>query len=417
MATESRRTREPLLLTAKTIEALKPDPAGAYYQPDLRCAGLALRVAANGGKTWGLAYRIKGAGVRRHSFGRYEDFGLERARQRANDLTSAARQGDDLIAEEEAARNEYNQSFTVEQLIGEYAQRRLTGRLRTANKVERRLKRALASLMNRKAADIQRRDLRRLLDKVADQGLKREVGHRKQAVGALFKWALAQDIIATNPADGLASYAGSKPRDRVLKENEISQLWQWLDDRKNIASEIGDILKLQLCLGARCGEIGGIRASEFTTDGKDRLLWTLPAERSKNKRSRVTPILGLAKDIIASRISDEIMFPYSSGEPFHSALVGQHLRQRWDRLPIARFSTHDLRRTAATMMVSQLSLPLELVAAVVGHTSGSSQTQTLVRHYIHDDFVDRKATALAQWDRRLRTILTGEDGKVIPLRA
>ena len=349
--------------------------------------------------------------------GRYEDLSLEAARDRANDLTKAGREGRDLIAAEKADRNEYDQSLTVEQLIDEYAQRRLTGRLRTADNVERRLKRALASLMDRKAADVRRRDLRQLLDAVADQGLKREVGHRKQAVGALFKWALAQDIIETNPADGLASYAGSKPRDRVLKENEISQLWQWLDDKKNIASEISDILKLQLCLGARCGEIGGMRASEFAADGKDRLLWTLPVERSKNKRTRVTPILGLAKDIIASRIGDEIMFPYSSGEPFHSALVGQHLRQRWDRLPIARFSTHDLRRSMATMMVAQLSLPLETVAMVVGHTAGGSQTQTLVRHYVHDELVHRKAAALAAWDRRLRAILAGEGGKVIPLRA
>ena len=50
MATKSRRTREPLLLTAKTIEALEPDPASAYYQPDTRAKGLALRVGRDGGK-------------------------------------------------------------------------------------------------------------------------------------------------------------------------------------------------------------------------------------------------------------------------------------------------------------------------------------------------------------------------------
>ena len=59
----------------------------AYRVPDLRCRGLALRVAADGGKTWGVAYRIKGKGVRRPSLGRYEDIGLEAARERANELT------------------------------------------------------------------------------------------------------------------------------------------------------------------------------------------------------------------------------------------------------------------------------------------------------------------------------------------
>jgi hypothetical protein len=40
-------------------------PVDAYLVTDLRCKGLALRVAADGGKTWNLSFRIKGAGVRR----------------------------------------------------------------------------------------------------------------------------------------------------------------------------------------------------------------------------------------------------------------------------------------------------------------------------------------------------------------
>jgi Arm DNA-binding domain len=100
---------------------MKPDPAGAYRVPDLRSQGLALRVD--------LAYRIKGKGFRRLSLGRCEDIGLEQARSRANELTAAARQGHDLIAEKAAALDEYDQSFNIGRLIAEYAKRRLKGRL------------------------------------------------------------------------------------------------------------------------------------------------------------------------------------------------------------------------------------------------------------------------------------------------
>jgi integrase len=420
MTTESKPTRKAQLLTVKGIEAMEPD-AIAYRVPDTRAKGLALRVAADGGKTWGVvAYRIKGKGVRRLSLGRYQDIDLEAVRERANDITSAARKGRDLIAKEEAARNEYDLSFTVERLISEYLKRRVTGRLRTAGEVEGRLRRALASMMKRKAADILRRDLRQLLDATADQGFTREAGHLQQAIGAMFKWAVAQDIVATNPAQGLAPYSRSPPRNRVLDENEITALWRWLDVGKNISTKTSSILKLQLCLGARSTEIAGMRTSEFETDGKGRLLWTLPVERSKNKRARVTPILGLALEIITPYLdhnNSDILFENEAGKPLYSGLIGQQLLQRLDRLPIDRFSTHDLRRTTATMMTAQLGLPLELVAMVVGHTAGGSQTQTLVRHYVHDDFVDRKAHALAAWDRRLRAILAGEEGKVVALRA
>jgi integrase len=409
------KTRKAQALTAKAIEAMKPAD-DAYRVPDLRCRGLAIRVATDGDKTWGLAFRIRGKGVRRPSLGRYEDVGLEAARRRANELTSAGRQGHDLIAQKKAARDEYNQSFTIERLIGEYMRRRVTGRLRTANELARRLKRALKPMMGRKAADIRRRDLRNLLDAVADQGSKREAGQRRQAIGAMFKWAVAQDIVETNPADGLGSYGLGTPRDRVLSENEIRLLWRWLDDSQNISTGVSDILKLQLCLGARVSEIAGMRASEFTKDDKGRLLWTLPEERAKNERARVTPILGLALDILSARASEDVLFPSETGNPHYSGSVGQQLRARWDRLPIDRFRTHDLRRSMATMMVAQLKLPLELVAIVVGHTAGSAQTNTLVRHYVHDDFIERKVGALSQWDRRLRAILAGEAGKVVALR-
>ena len=295
----------------------------------------------------------------------------------------------------------------------------MTGRLRTAGEI--RLERALASIMKRKAAEIQRRDLRELLDATADKGFTREAGHRQQAIGAMFKWAVAQDIVESNPANGLSSYSRNQPRNRVLDEDGIRRLWRWLDVEKNISTKTSSILKLQLCFGARCSEIAGMRASEFKMDGKGRLLWSLPVERSKNKRARVTPILGLALEIITPYLNyahnNDILFENEAGKPLYSGLVGQQLLQRLDRLPIARFSTHDLRRTVATMMTAKLSLSLELVAMVVGHTAGGAQTQTLVRHYVHDDFADRKAIGLAQWDRRLRQILAGEAGKVVALRA
>ena len=37
----------PQVLTAKAVEAMRPDPDGAYLVTDLRCKGLALRVAAS----------------------------------------------------------------------------------------------------------------------------------------------------------------------------------------------------------------------------------------------------------------------------------------------------------------------------------------------------------------------------------
>src|SRR5271170_3821447 len=167
-------TRGAQLLTHRTIETLRPAEA-PYRVSDQRCIGLAVRVAPSGVKTWDLAFRIRGsAKVKRVSLGRVTDVSLERARERANELTSAARGGRDLIAEEEESAAAAAMRLTIEKLIELYVRRRVSGRLRTAKEIESRLKRALSPILHRYADDIRRRDIRELLDVVADRGTERE---------------------------------------------------------------------------------------------------------------------------------------------------------------------------------------------------------------------------------------------------
>ena len=157
-------TRGAQLLTHRSIETLRPAEA-PYRVTDQRCKGLAVRVAPSGVKTWDLAYRIRGTGkMRRLSLGRTTDVSLEQARERANELTSAARGGRDLIGEEGEARDAAASRITVEKLIDLYLRRRVVGRLRTAKSIESRLRRTLAPILQRYAADICRRDIREILD-------------------------------------------------------------------------------------------------------------------------------------------------------------------------------------------------------------------------------------------------------------
>jgi site-specific recombinase XerD len=194
--------------------------------------------------------------------GRVCDVSLEKARDRANELTSAARTGRDLVAEEEERRAAAASRLTVEKPIELYVKRRVVGRLRTAKEIESRLKRALSSIMDRHAEDIRRRDLRELFDRCADQGIEREAERRRQTVGAMFRWALSQDIVEIDPTAGLKAYDPGTPRDRILTVNEIELLWKWLDSGA-LPQDPSDILKLELLTGARCGEISGLCAEEI----------------------------------------------------------------------------------------------------------------------------------------------------------
>ena len=415
MASGSGPTREAISLTTRSIEALRPAEA-AYRVPDQRCIGLAVRVAPSGIKTWDLAYRIRNSGkTRRLSLGRVSDVALEKARERANELTSAARTGRDLIAEEEEKRAAVAARITIEQLIELYVRRRVTGRLRTAKEIERRLKRALTPIMQRHAEDIRRKNLRELFDQCADNGIEREAERRRQTVGAMFRWALSQDIVEIDPTAGLKAYDPGTPRDRVLSIEEIKSLWEWLDS-DDLPRDPADILKLELLTGARCGEISGLCWEEVN---RDEWIWTLPAARSKNKRPRVTPLVGVARQIVEERlavVSSGPLFTAGTGATLTAAHVGHCLLARGDKLPINKFTTHDLRRTVATQL-AEMAIPLELVAAVIGHEAGGRETRTLVRHYVRTDLLARKKTTLESWEHRLLEIIEGklQTGKLVYL--
>src|SRR5271155_1080436 len=160
------KTRDKIVLTHRGVEALRRDVA-AYRIPDLRCPGLAIRVAPNGLKTWDVAYRIRGAGRgRRLSLGPFPAISLEAARERTTILTRAAKAGRDLVEEEKTAKVAAAGRTAVGQLIELYLNRKVRGQLRTSYEIEIRLKRILAPLKDRYAEELHRRDLRAILDKV-----------------------------------------------------------------------------------------------------------------------------------------------------------------------------------------------------------------------------------------------------------
>jgi integrase len=405
MAGGSGLTRSTISLTQRSIDALRPSEA-PYRVSDQRCIGLAIRVAPSGVKTWDLAYRIRGIEkTRRLSLGRVADLGLENARERANQLTSAARNGHDLIADEAEARAATASRITVESLIDLYVRRRVKVRLRTAKEIESRLKRTLAPVLAQHADDIRRRNIRELLDSAADQGIQREAEKRRQTVGAMFRWALSQDMVEIDPTAGLRAYDPGTPRDRVLSTDEICVLWKWLEIGI-MPSDPADILRLQFATGARCGEISGICAEEID---REQWTWTLPAARSKNGKPRVTPVVGIVRDILEARLAVNLrgpLFCSESGKPFTSAHIGHYVLSRIGKMPIAKFTTHDLRRTVATTL-AEMGIPYELIAAVIGHESGGKETRTLVRHYVRSDLIERKRAVLESWDSRLREIVEG----------
>jgi integrase len=75
--------------------------------------------------------------------------------------------------------------------------------------------------------------------------------------------------------------------------------------------------------------------------------------------------VGIARQIVEGRLSAVQSGPFfiaETGTPFTAAHIGHYLLARRDKLPISKFTTHDLRRTVATML-AEMGIALDLVAA------------------------------------------------------
>jgi integrase len=219
----------------------------------------------------------------------------------------------------------------------------------------------------------------------------------------MFRWAETQDIVGVDPTRGLPAYDKGRPSDRFLGPDEIRLVWPWLE---TLSTATADALRVQLLLGARIGEVVGMTGEEID---RDKWRWTLPAARSKNAKPRITPLLGLSREIIERRLDDagnDLLFLSERGAPLTSAGVGTELSRRSGALPIDPFTSHDLRRTMASTMF-ELGVSRDVIGAIIGHEGGEKTSRTLIRHYLKSDLIERKRRALEAWDARLQEFISG----------
>src|SRR4029077_2446622 len=114
----------------------------------------------------------------------------------------------------------------------------------------------------------------------------------RSSLSAFFSWAMREGLTDSNPATGLNKFADTRPRDRVLSDDELGDVWRAL------GSEYGTVVRLLILTGLRREEIGGLGWSEV--DAANAVL-RLPATRTKNGRPHDVQLSDMALAIIEAR--------------------------------------------------------------------------------------------------------------------
>jgi integrase len=294
--------------------------------------------------------------------------------------------------------------------VKSYAEKHLRN-LRSAVTIERRLRsNVLPVIGTMRLAELHRRDINRVIDPIIARGCRPLAAQVFEIVRAMLGWAVARGDLDHSPIAGMTKPDGSKPRERVLGDEELHTLWNMLPTVLPRSPAIRRILRLCLVTGQRVGEVSGIRLDEI-----DRKLWRLPASRSKNKHPHTVPLSDLALSLIDEAIADArngYLFPSGEGSLL-PATVARAVGRAQELFGLPHWTPHDLRRTVVTNM-QRLGVQPIVIGHVVNHRSITKAGVTLgiYGQYSYDA---EKRQALDHWADHLQAIIAGDSEKVVPM--
>ncbi len=397
-----------LPLTDKAIRGLSTSGARLDIA-DTLMPGLHLRVTANGVKTWSIVYRLKGqARQQRKTYGPYPRVPLAEARELARQDLNQAALGLDPSAKVAA------DVLTFSGLWDAYLERHAKPRKRSWKQDLAKAKRDLLPVWGaRPAAEIRRKDVLTLVDKVAQRG--GVMANRVlELISGIFSWGVSVDLVEANPAYRVKPPGKETPGRRVLSNEELARVWGALEANWRGELAIGNpvlsrIVAARLLLGQRTEEI--LKMEWEQVEGEPVSWWAQPGSITKNGRPNRVPILPLCREAVLDRIAEtlEAASDLVFGEWSGSSVV-RYIAALCEHLGI-KFTARDLRRTFITNM-ARLRIPKETRQRWVNHSRGS----VMDVHYDLYDYEDELVAARDTMERFFRGLFEGGDATVIPFR-
>jgi integrase len=398
-------------LTSKSVAALAL-PAGKrdviHFDDTMPGFGFRLRLGSGGRvlRSWICQYRRAGA-TRRVLLGSAEVLGAEQARLAAKKVLGAVAMGHDPQADRVDRRGK--DRLTLRGLVDDYLAAKQP-HLRPRSFVE--AKRYLTSgyfkpLHGMPLDTITRRDIAAMVVSIVRGSGSPTAARARGALSSFFVWAMQMGLIENNPTIGSTKPAESKPRERVLSDNELASIWNACND-----DAYGKIVKLLVLTACRRAEIGNMCWSELD-DPEQPNRFTIPAARSKNGKPHTLPVMPMMRDVISSvpRLASRNQLFGARGDGFTSWVQGK--RSLDERSGVTAWKTHDIRRSIATKM-ADLGTPPHIVEEVLGHRTFKAGVRGT---YNRSTYEREVRAALAMWHDHIRMLIDGGARNVIPITA
>lgn len=327
--------------------------------PDTQCLSLRIPAGAPGKPIGRAAWRCRitrNGKEKKAILGHWPQMNVERARRERDRLTG---------------RN-IDLAYTVAEAVDDY-RHLVTDDLKSGWQSEVYLRHLVALHGNRRIATMSRSELVTIVKLYSKERGARSADRFLSQLRGVLNLAVDHGLIEVSPLFGVSSrMTGYTPtsRSRTLSYDEICELWTW--EHSNSA-----LLRFLL--------LTGVRISEAQKGHRDGDRWIIPAQYSKNGRSHWVFLTESAKR--------ELETPFEVSP----TAVQSWLKRRQSTSD--RWTPHDLRRTASTLMNANQVQPF-IVERAIGHS-----LQGLMAVYNHAEYEKERIEAAVILERTVLDIL------------
>lgn len=398
-------------LSTKAIEAMKPGDKDKADTGENR--GLRLTCGATGIKTFFYRYTSPLTHkLTQVKIGHFPNISLAQARAELQALKQVKNEDRCPAAERKVEKQQKQQAelaaqkavFTVRDLVELYLTQRIEDRKGKDGRIIKGARKSRSQypcrcmlvsnvvdkVGDRAAQDVTRKDVIDLVMAVVGRGANVMAGNMLRELCAAYEFALGLGKLDENFANpallAKASLSQAKvkltstPGKRVLSENELVQMVNWLPNSA-YPMNVKNVLRLTLLTGCRTGEVCSIAWQDINLDNG-----TIHLRETKTESERHVQLSQQAIQFLQSLETKTGQFVFPSKltqKPIQQSalnLAAGKLRRLGLMIDIPLWTPHDLRRTVRTGL-ARLGCPSEVAEAVLGHSrKGIEGTYDLYRY-------------------------------------
>lgn len=387
--------------------------------------GLYLQCAPGGSKVWVFRFTLRGR-ERWMGLGPVDAVPLAEARRRAAEARALVREGRDPIAERERARREAEAaSETPERTFAAAAERFLAAHESAWRNPKHRaqwrstLALAIEAFGAKSVAEVTTDDVLVVLRPIWTR-TPETASRLRGRIERVLAWAKAAGWRSgENPAawrDNLAHHLPPPRRVKPVRHHaaldwrRMPEFWRTLEGASGIAAEA---LRFVVLTAARSGEARGMRWCEVDFALR---IWTVPAERTKARRSHRVPLSDEALRVLermrafAGDDADALVFPSPRrGVPLSDMALTALLRDLpgdWRDALGRRITAHGFRSAFRDWAGETQAAPRDVAEAALAHTIRDATE----RAYARSDLLEPQRVLMAKW----AAFVTGEGAVVLP---